>query len=87
MQLFSPFSKFFSAHLKTSFSHNLIKFLSDLKAKMVKAVVVLPPGAEELEFVASVDILRRAGVSFSSCFKILKFIDQIFYRLMLLWVD
>lgn len=30
---------------------------------MVKAVVVLAPGAEEVEFVGSVDLLRRANVS------------------------
>lgn len=29
---------------------------------MPSALVVLPPGAEEMEFVGSVDILRRAGV-------------------------
>lgn len=29
---------------------------------MPSAVVVLPPGAEEMEFVGTVDILRRAGV-------------------------
>lgn len=27
------------------------------------AVVILAPGAEEMEFVISVDVLRRAGVS------------------------
>lgn len=30
---------------------------------MPSAIVVLPPGAEEMEFVGSVDVLRRAGVS------------------------
>ncbi|CRK97028.1 CLUMA_CG010349, isoform A [Clunio marinus] len=30
---------------------------------MPSAVVVLPAGAEEMEFVASVDVLRRAGVT------------------------
>lgn len=30
--------------------------------KMPSAVVILPPGAEEMEFVGSVDVLRRAGV-------------------------
>lgn len=41
--------------------------------RMPSAVVVLPPGAEEIEFVGSVDVLRRAGVN---CFslKSLKFI-------------
>lgn len=38
--------------------HLTTKFL-----KMPSAVVVLPPGAEEMEFVGSVDVLRRAGVS------------------------
>lgn len=38
--------------------------------RMPSAVVVLPPGAEEIEFVGSVDVLRRAGVNFFS----LKFI-------------
>lgn len=32
---------------------------------MSKAVVILPSGAEEMEFVGSVDVLRRAGVSFT----------------------
>lgn len=31
--------------------------------KMPSAVVVLPPGAEEMEFVGTVDVLRRAGVT------------------------
>lgn len=31
---------------------------------MPSAVVVLAPGAEEIEFVGSVDVLRRAGVSY-----------------------
>lgn len=30
---------------------------------MPSALVILPPGAEEIEFVGSVDLLRRAGVS------------------------
>lgn len=30
---------------------------------MPSAVVILPTGAEEMEFVGSVDVLRRAGVS------------------------
>lgn len=37
---------------------------------MPTAVVILPPGAEEMEFVGSVDILRRAGVSFCEKLKI-----------------
>lgn len=46
---------------------NLISFaeilFSSQSTNMPVAVVVLPPGAEEIEFVGSVDILRRAGVS------------------------
>lgn len=32
------------------------------KFEMPNALVVLPPGGEEMEFVGSVDVLRRAGV-------------------------
>jgi hypothetical protein len=56
-----------------SFARNAGKFLISSIAfksnfhtsnllKMPTAVVVLPPGAEEMEFVGSVDILRRGGV-------------------------
>lgn len=43
---------------------NLLNFNCRLihQNKMPSAIVVLPPGAEEMEFVGSVDILRRAGV-------------------------
>lgn len=51
--------------MKSLFSLNLIRFSSDIKAKMVKAVVILAPGAEEVEFIGSVDLLRRANVRFS----------------------
>lgn len=45
------------------FSSNLSRFISISSFKMSKAVVILAPGAEEMEFVGSVDVLRRAGVS------------------------
>jgi hypothetical protein len=81
------FSIFLPVHLKNKFSRNSIRFSS---TKMVKAVVVLAPGAEELEFVGSVDILRRAGVSFLFVIKISKNtlnIDYTNFRLMSLLVD
>lgn len=37
-------------------------FIDFKSKKMPSAIVVLPPGAEEMEFVGSVDVLRRAGV-------------------------
>ena len=54
---------------------------------MPSALVVLPPGAEEMEFVGSVDILRRAGVTrkklLSNCHKSIKY----FFRSPLLLQD
>jgi putative intracellular protease/amidase len=35
----------------------------NISVNMATALAILPPGAEEIEFVASVDVLRRAGVS------------------------
>lgn len=45
------------------FSLNLSRFSSNSSVKMSKAVVILASGAEEIELVGSVDVLRRAGVS------------------------
>lgn len=43
------------------FSRTICSKLSEIMGKT--AVVILAPGAEEMEFVISVDVLRRAGVS------------------------
>lgn len=57
--------------LRKSISLGSSCYYSTKGLKMPSAVVILPPGAEEMEFVGSVDILRRAGVSeFCSLFLI-----------------
>lgn len=42
------------------FQHNLIKYCARAMSKT--ALIVLAPGAEEMEFVISADVLRRCGV-------------------------
>jgi hypothetical protein len=54
-------AKFIQTNLLT-FSAITSCYFTTKNVKMPSAVVVLPPGAEEIEFVGSVDILRRAGV-------------------------
>ena len=49
---------------------NTVKFYSITMSKK-SALVLLSEGSEEMEFVISVDVLRRAGVSFL-VFKLLK---------------
>lgn len=56
------FSRFFD---KLQFTNYRVLSQTLTRLKMPTAIVVLPPGAEEMEFVGSVDVLRRAGVSLS----------------------
>lgn len=59
-----------------------LRFSSNLT--MPSAVVVLPTGAEEIEFVGTVDVLRRAGVRkflFASYFYLF-FNNYYLYRLL-----
>ena len=47
----------FSTHLQ------ILKSFSLQSLKMTKALVILSEGAEEMEAVISIDVLRRGGVS------------------------
>lgn len=57
----------------------LFNFSAKKSIKMPSAVVVLSPGAEEMEFVGSVDVLRRAGVKFALNRIIFQVILKLFY--------
>lgn len=50
------------------------------------ALVLLAPGAEEMEFVIAVDVMRRCGVSFLICekCKISKENENNFYAILLI---
>lgn len=55
--------KLFVSSQKFSLSSHTSKFLSTCRMATKSALVLLAEGAEEMELVISVDVLRRAGVS------------------------
>jgi hypothetical protein len=56
--------KYFVSSQKFSFASRTSKFLSTCRMATKSALVLLAEGAEEMELVISVDVLRRAGVSY-----------------------
>jgi hypothetical protein len=55
--------KLFGSSQKLSLAFHTSKFLSTCRMATKSALVLLAEGAEEMELVISVDVLRRAGVS------------------------
>ena len=65
MALIQKFRLFMLVSRLLGFSTNLqiLKSFSLQSLKMTKALVILSEGAEEMEAVISIDVLRRGGVS------------------------
>ena len=56
--------KLFVSSQKFSLVYRTSEFVSTCRMATKSALVLLAEGAEEMEFVISVDVLRRAGVSY-----------------------